>query len=86
MYGVIFLLCSIFVVVEYLLLIGSGCFLEMDIFGEYLCVIGNFKGFVYIIVFNIVLWEGKKIIVVYYINSLEVFEIFGDESKYELLL
>lgn len=77
----IFILCNIFVVVEYLLLIGSGCFLEMVIFGEYLCVIVNFKGLVFVIFFDCILSKSKKIVVVYYINSLEVLEVVGDERK-----
>lgn len=85
-YGVTFLSRSTFAVAEYSPSTGSGCLLEMDISGEHLRVIGNLKGPAYITAFNTASREGKKIIAVYYTNSLEAPEIFGDESKLELPL
>lgn len=61
---------------EYLLLFGSGCFFEMSIFGEYLCIIGNLKGFVYVMLFLFILNVCKNVIVVYYINSFDFFDVF----------
>lgn len=85
-YGVTFLSRNTFAMAEYSPSTGSGCLLEMDISGEHLRVIGNLKGPAYVTAFNTSSSEGKKIMAVYYTNSLEAPEIFGDESKLELPL
>ena len=85
-YGVTFLSRNTFAVAEYSPSTGSGCLLEMDISGEHLRVISNLKGPAYVTAFNTASSRSKKIIAVYYTNSLEAPEVLSDDSKLELPL
>lgn len=85
-YGVTFISRNTFAVAEYSPSTGSGCLLEMAISGEHLRVIANLKGPAYVTSFASASSRGKKIIAVYYTNSLEAPDVLGDESKLELPL
>lgn len=85
-YGVTFLSRNTFAVAEYSPSTGSGCLLEMDISGEHLRVIANLKGPALVTSFTSTLNRSKKIIAVYYTNSLDAPDVLGDESKLELPL
>lgn len=83
-YGVTFISRNTFAVAEYSPLTGSGCLLEMAISGEHLRVIANLKGPAYVTSFDSTSSRSKKIVAVYYTNSLEAPEVLGDESKLPL--
>ncbi|KAL9967771.1 hypothetical protein ACROYT_G026063 [Oculina patagonica] len=85
-YGVTFISRNTFAVAEYSPSTGSGCLLEMAISGEHLRVIANLKGPACVTSFASASSRGKKIIAVYYTNSLEAPDVLGDESKLELPL
>lgn len=83
-YGVTFISSSTFAVAEYSPSNGSGCLLEMDISGEHLRIIANLKGPAYVTSFDSTTSRSKKIVAVYYTNSLEVPEVLCDENKLRL--
>lgn len=85
-YGVTFISRNTFAVAEYSPSTGSGCLLEMAISGEHLRVIANLKGPAYVTSFASTSGRGKKIIAVYYTNSLEAPDVLGDEGKLQLPL
>ena len=79
-YGVTFISRNTFAVAEYSPSTGSGCLLEMAISGEHLRVIANLKGPAYVTSFDSTSSRSKKIVAVYYTNSLEAPEVLGDEK------
>lgn len=81
-YGVTFISRNTFAVAEYST--GRGCLLEMAISGEHLRVIANLKGPAYVTSFDSTSSRSKKIVAVYYTNSLEAPDVLGDESKLPL--
>lgn len=83
-YGVTFISRNTFAVAEYSPLTGSGCLLEMAISGEHLRVIANLKGPAYVTSFDSTSSRSKKIVAVYYTNSLEAPEVLGDERTLPL--
>lgn len=80
-YGVTFISRNTFAVAEYSPSTGSGCLLEMAISGEHLRVIANLKGPALVTSFDCTSSKSKKIVAVYYTNSLEAPEVVGDERK-----